>query len=989
MVKFASRGPRYSLHAALLATSLLVVAPAHAQLTTATIRGSITAAQAPAVGATVSAVNVETGETRTTTAGPTGSYNLTGLRPGTYDISITPAGGPALRRRVTVSVGESAQLDADATAGTTSADDMPGGDPQPTTTAQSDGQAIVVIGRRLVEVKTSEVATNVTNDQIENLPQNNRNFLNFAQLAPGIKVLQTEERQTFGGGGVGLDRNGEATGGPQINVFIDGVSLKSNLQQGGIVGQDVSRGNPFSQLAVQEFRVLTSNFKAEYEDAGTSIVTAVTKSGTNRFHGELFGTYQGKGLIARNVFQKERDEDKPDLKRYQYGAAAGGPIIPNNLFFFASYEANTQDRTLTVSPGTVPDGVNLPFDPQTFAGTFVSPFREHLGFGKLSWQMNDQQLLEATASIRKETDFRSFGGQAAESRGSSVDNDVYTAKLRHQWEGDGFVNELTADYLKSDLRFGADFDEGFGLLFGGILELGGRADFQEAEQEGLTFRNNFSLTEFQWSGDHLIKVGGKLSFQGFRVGGSGPNNNPQFVFTRDPARGLDFDVPELVRFGSGNPEYEADTTQIGLFAQDDWRVNDRMTLNLGVRWDIDTNARNRDFETSDRAAEALRALGENPNLPSSIDVQDFISTGDNRDIDYDNIAPRIGVSYDVNANQSTVLFAAYGRYYDRALFRNAAEETLFSQYQASEVFFSRDGSPRTDGVPTVQFDPAFLTPGGFEGLRTDLATRNFPEGQLRAIPNDFETPYTDQFSVGVRQRFGPLRTSLTYNYTAGHDQVAYAPLNRTDEFNPGGFYDSLPLINGFGVVVAANNDRKTRYHGVFVQADKPYSEASGWGAGVAYTYARSKGRGFEFNFDFPFVSDRPFVPNFGDERHRVVANGMVDLPLDLRLSGLATYSSGVPIFFIDAREGFGPRDIRFPGNVLNPREFFQVDLRLQKIFRLLGNEFTVWGEVFNLFNRGNVARRDTFVCCGNPIDTAATDVIGPPRSFQFGSSVRF
>ena len=97
------------------------------------------------------------------------------------------------------------------------------------------------------------------------------------------------------------NRDGDSFGGPQVNVFIDGVSLRSNVNQGGIVGQDVSRGNPFSQLAVAEFRVLTSNFKAEYEDAGTSIITAITRSGTNDFHGEIFGTYQDDSLIATDA----------------------------------------------------------------------------------------------------------------------------------------------------------------------------------------------------------------------------------------------------------------------------------------------------------------------------------------------------------------------------------------------------------------------------------------------------------------------------------------------------------------------------------------------------------------------------------------------------------------------------------------------------------------------------------------------------------------
>ena len=154
---------------------------------------------------------------------------------------------------------------------------------------------------------------------------------------------------------------------------------------------------------MQEFRVLTSNFKAEYEDAGTAIITAITKSGTNEFHGEVFGTFQNDNMISRDFLQKRNDDDV-NLKRYQFGAALGGPIIKDKLFFFINYEGNIQDRALTVTPGAIPAGETLPFDPEQFAGSFPSEFREHLGFAKLNWEINDRQSLEVSGSIRKETD---------------------------------------------------------------------------------------------------------------------------------------------------------------------------------------------------------------------------------------------------------------------------------------------------------------------------------------------------------------------------------------------------------------------------------------------------------------------------------------------------------------------------------------------------------------------------------------------------------
>ncbi|HYI48612.1 MAG TPA: TonB-dependent receptor [Allosphingosinicella sp.] len=985
---------RRALSAALLATTLLAGTPALSQVTTAQIRGTVSAGESPATGVRVSARNVDTGALQFAPVGPTGAYVLSGMRPGTYDIAVVNAdgtGGPA--QRVIVSVGETSTLDIDTAA------------PAEAAAAPGEDGNILVVGTRLGETRTSEIGTNVSADQIQNLPQNNRNFLNFAALAPGIRVLQTEFRQTFGGAGVGVNRDGDSFGGPQVNVFIDGVSLRSNINQGGIVGQDVSRGNPFSQLAVAEFRVLTSNFKAEYEDAGTSIITAITRSGTNDLRGEIFGTYQDQSMIATDalILQNRRDSPngdfpEPELTRYQYGAALGGPIVRDTLFFFASYEANIQDRASTVSPGGTPaQQAMLPFNVDDFRGTFVSPFREHLGFAKLTWQAGADHLVEVSGSLRLETDLRGFGGQAARERGESVNNDVYTGRLRWDWNGNGFVNEFSIDYLRSDLAFGALGEAGFGRVYQGVIQVGGRPQFQEVQQEGLTFRNNFSLTDVEWNGSHLIKMGARVSFQNYRVGGSGPFANPEFEFinndrgTADPSDDLTFAQPSVVRFGGGDPEVEASTTQIGLFVQDDWEINEHLTLNLGLRWDVDTNARNNDFVTSPAAAQALRNLGADPRTPDFFDVEDYISTGDNRKTDWDNFAPRIGFSYDVNADQRTVIFGGFGRYYDRTLFRSAAEETLLRQYRQGELLFSDDGLPR-DGRPTILFQPSYLTPAGFSALLASLAADPTSPGtsELRAIPNDLKTPYTDQFSIGVRQRFGIFRTSLSYSHIIGRDQIGYAPLNRTQTTNAGGFYDFIPMTNGFSNAVVAFNTRASRYDAVYLTVDKPYTRSSGWGGGIAYTMAWSRERGTSFNFDYPNIAAQDFVPNAGNERHRLVVNGMVDLPWGLRLSGLMTYGSGLPFFVIDANDGFQPGVIRL-GYFEELPDFFQLDLRVQKTFQLFNSaELTLSAEVFNVTNHDNFGSADGFTCCGGNANFGKPNALaGPPRSFQLGAAFRF
>src|SRR3989442_2784304 len=140
-----------------------------------------------------------------------------------------------------------------------------------------------------MDLKTAEIATNVTTEQVRYLPQNQRNFLNFANLAPGVKVTQDETRKQVTAGGL------DAT---QINVFIDGVSYKNDVLQGGVVGQDASRGSPFPQNAVQEFQVLTQNYKAEHEKASSAIITAGTRSRAKRWYAVVFPVYQDKKLLS-------------------------------------------------------------------------------------------------------------------------------------------------------------------------------------------------------------------------------------------------------------------------------------------------------------------------------------------------------------------------------------------------------------------------------------------------------------------------------------------------------------------------------------------------------------------------------------------------------------------------------------------------------------------------------------------------------------------
>jgi hypothetical protein len=251
-----------------------------AQATGATVRGRVLVAGEPAaVGTTVLATNAENGATKRAVTQTGGAYTLAGLEPGTYEITVAADGGERPGGTLRVQIGQTVDYDVQV-----------GSSAQPI-------EELVVTGERLVETRTSEVATNVTTEQIESLPQSSRNFLNFAALAPGVRVNDRDTAKNFQSG---------AQSANAVNVYIDGASYKNQVVGGGVAGQDSSRGNPFPQNAVREFRVATQNFNAEYEHTSSAIITTLTRSGTNDFEGDGFIYYQDKGLVARRLRQTGR-----------------------------------------------------------------------------------------------------------------------------------------------------------------------------------------------------------------------------------------------------------------------------------------------------------------------------------------------------------------------------------------------------------------------------------------------------------------------------------------------------------------------------------------------------------------------------------------------------------------------------------------------------------------------------------------------------------
>ena len=980
--------------AAAIATSLLLAGGAMAQTATSTIRGNVSDQGQAEAGAQIVARDSASGYVSRATANASGNYVLSGLRPGSYEVTVTTADGQSTTETVSIGVGQTGTLDVDV------ASAAPG---------VTDVAEVVIVARQLADTRTSEVATNVSRTQIDTLPQISRNFLNFAALAPGVRVTEGETERTITAGGQPTSA---------INVFIDGQNQKSTIVDGGVAGQDDSRGNPFPQGAVQEFRVVSQNFKAEYEQAGSAIITAVTRSGSNAFEGEVFATYQNEEWIQQDYFSELRGADQPELTREQYGFVLSGPIIEDTLHFLASYERKDETRSAQTFL-TRPEYEPL-FTDQL--GNFATPFEQDLFFGKLSWQVNDRNRIELTGTWREESDIRDVGGQNGPERATQINGETRSIVLRHQYQGDNFLNEMALDYFNYTYNptalnfdtYGAEYvvfrdndvnTPGFQFnVFNReatVFTLGGRSDNQNIEQESITFRNDLTFTNIEWNGEHTIKLGFKYSDQSYFVNKEF-GRNPQFWFDVDgrPEINGSTEIPVRVSLGTAVAPADISNAVIGLYIQDDWRITDRLELNLGLRWDYEDNAVNNDYTTPQNIRGMLAAMEALPgySFPEYFNPDDYVTDGD-RDAFTDAFQPRIGFSYDVFGDQSTVIFGGAGRYYDRVGFNFAFDER-FKPFQFNkEIFFSVAGGMH-GGVNTVAWNPTYLTPAGLDPLLAAAPG----SGEIFLINNDMEPPRTDQFNFGVRQKFGDFQTALTFAYGKTTNLFAWYIANAGSET---GDRFSGPTPGSVGhpefrnLIFFGNNDAEQTFRAIYLTVDKPFDTDSGWGMQFTYTLSESERNGtrdngltgFDFDYNRPGLS--PTFPTNQDERHRIVATGIVALPLDFRLSGILTLGSGLPFHQFVCPTATNP-DICWNGGRPEGQDFLftdafsfrQIDLRLTKEFDVFnGQSVELILDAINVFNFENYSNFEQCLCSAQYGEPRGQHL--PTRSFQLGLRYRW
>ena len=991
----ATRFNRNLLSCALVAC-LAMSAPAMAQSTSATLRGQV------AAGTRITVTNVETGLSRSVEAGTTGSYTIPGLPPGTYRVD----GGAGGSRNITLAVGQVATVDLGKPAA-----------------VPADGvttlDRVVASAEYVPETRTSEVATYVSAKQIEALPQNSRNFLAFADTVPGMVFSDNGSESRLRSG---------AQGANSINVFIDGVGQKNYVTPGGITGQDDSPGNPFPQSAIGEFKVITSNYKAEYDQISSAAITAVTRSGTNEFKGAVFWDRYTEAW-RKPTPDEEVAGRKIEENYEQYGAWMGGALIKDRLHFFVSYEARDTLRPVTIEPPTQVNPATLPDVIRNEYGPTNQVKNQDLYFAKLSWQASDDHLVEFSARRREEVNLSGIGGTGARSYATNIPNketrldlrSVYTAQ---DWMNDGHITYESAGYNPRPVEEGTsarytvvDPNNPSNLTLT-VLNIGSGPNFQDKSQKGWAIQDDF--TWYGWTG-HTVKAGFKYKKIDLKAFQQFPPF-PRYWYDVNESMSQPYRIEYASPRTGRDPFVSTGNTQFGIYIQDDWEVTDKLIINMGIRWDVEDNPSYTDRVLDPAIAAALRGWTNIQN--TDYDIEDYISDGSNRKNDKNNFAPRLGFSYDLTGDQRHVIFGGAGRSYDRTIFDYMAREFYGGAFTTYTINFRTTVHP-CSGSNCIAFNPTLMTP---EGLAAYAAANPVAGGEIQLLNNDFKTPYSDQYSLGMRNTVGlwghDWNTSVTLQHIRSRDNFYMHLGSRRPDGSfhqyeaQGQEWGNSPFIAvpGYGNLILGDNGFAYNQNSLLLSIDKPYTDSSPWGVGIAYTYTNGEenrpnaSNEETYLFDYARVRDQ-FYASTGVPKHRLVLTGIYSPGWDLTFSSKLVVQTPTPISSVN--NTLSPANgtctpITGTANCGSLYSFYdpvtpvydigykQFDLAAEKRFNLPGNfAFKLRADVLNVFNWRNWNQFNTnWGPAGGPVNPdvgtlSGDNISGPTRTFKLSARLEW
>jgi outer membrane receptor protein involved in Fe transport len=368
-----------------------------------------------------------------------------------------------------------------------------------------------------------------------------------------------------------------------------------------------------------------------------------------------------------------------------------------------------------------------------------------------------------------------------------------------------------------------------------------------------------------------------------------------------------------------SPVVRSTDRQLGVYLQDDWSTTEKLTLNLGVRWDIEWNPSYLNFATPQFILNGLNTPDPGCSQPAyssqcapgqtygqslakgGVNPADYVSNGHNRSAYTGEFQPRLGFSYDIGADQRHVIFGGAGRAYDRDLYDYLQlEQTKFALSEPT-VRFNVPDHPCPIAPPgCVAWDPKYLN-----GVSNLQALINGAPGEVNLLNNNLKVPYSDQFSLGIRNRVGEWNTSVALARIISKDGFVFTLGHRRPD---GSFWGPVPwggpaqpwlygLPGIAGNMIIGGNGIETRNTQVLLSAEKPFTHESQWGATLAYTYtSASQNRDINehYAFDELSIAQYPFILSNAASKHRVVATASYGAPWGIVVAGKLTLASPIP-----------------------------------------------------------------------------------------------
>ena len=913
---------------------ILAASPARAQMTTGSISGRVNDAQGAAVpGVTIEARNTGTGFVRIDVTSQTGSYHLSALPVGTYTVTAELSGFRRFEAPgIAVNIGRDAVLN-------------------PTLQVALEQAITVNAAPELISTRSSSVGEVVDLARIEGLPLNGRQFANLAATVPGV----------------GLGFHSDLTKSAQYTPQISGGNGRNvnYIVDGGDNNDDTVGGllQLFPLEAIQEFDVITHRFDAEYGRSNGAVLNVVTKSGTNQVRGSWFTLLRDDSLNARTVTERTQNVPKQAYSRYQFGGSVGGPVLRDRVHYFAAYERTQQDTRQAV------DTLGLfPADD----GVFDVPFRQNLFTTKITAIPDAAHYV----AVRYGSDRNSQPGgamlRAARSSWSTNANGFDSINANHNWViGNSTLNELVVQYADfvSDV---SSSTTGPALRFGRTVTAGAALGApQRTEQVKWHLRDDFSR----------VVAGAGLSHE--LKGGVNWVHEPRLrTFAGALTAGF-YDIGTLSLTGpvqsamviGGNTTSDIPIDLFGVYAQDTWRVNSRLTLNLGVRWDY-VSGMPIDQSTVPNF-QAMQAAGRTGRFAGTV-LEDF---GQEPRADKDNVQPRLGAVLDVRGDGRDILRGGWGIYTDFGYTNSNVLTTTFDAAGGGIVFsaFSPTGLIKADGTPFTITDP-------ISTIQHLNAVPSGPPPAGEIVSPLLEAPYSIQTNIGWARRLGDTMTA-----SADYVRVDGRDLNM--RVRPNVLVDGVRYLAG--IAISPNNQTfrtalskgSSRYDGLILALRRRMS--SGVDATVSYTLAKATsdvGTAYDelaqnqiqdIRDPFGPVQQAPSART--DSRHAVSIVAIIRAPFDINVAPIFSYRSALPVHTqlgVDANGDGVSNDrtamaYRYTGlnngvatfeedgpcetvNCSRRAPFSQLNLRISRGFRIAGElRVEAIAEVFNLFNAKN------------------------------------